>query len=259
MRLHVKEFDGPRDRTLLVVHGGPDWDHSYLVEPLDRLAGERRLLFPDLRGCGRSPVADPLTPDAMVADLVELIGSSPVDVLGFSYGGLIAQRLAIRHPGLVRRLIVASSSVLPVPQGAFDGWDEAERRRQAHPSVWDTSPLEGAELTRAEAFATAPLNVWRRESLPAYLERLERVTFTASYLEPYRSGRFPSARCPDPVERLRGVPLFLLHGRQDMIFPVSLVGRTPCAEAVILEEAGHMAHVDQPEAWLAAVRGFLAW
>ncbi|MEU4548225.1 alpha/beta fold hydrolase [Nonomuraea dietziae] len=54
MRLHVKEF-GPRDRTLLIVHGGPDWDHSYLVEPLDRLAGERRLLFPDLRGCGRSP------------------------------------------------------------------------------------------------------------------------------------------------------------------------------------------------------------
>jgi pimeloyl-ACP methyl ester carboxylesterase len=60
------------------------------------------------------------------------------------------------------------------------------------------------------------------------------------------------------VERLRGVPLFLLHGRQDMIFPVSLVGRTPCAEAMILEEAGHMAHVDQPEAWLAAVRGLLA-
>ncbi|MET9344699.1 alpha/beta hydrolase [Nonomuraea sp. NPDC003804] len=76
MRLHVRKFEGPADRTLLVVHGGPDWDHSYLVEPLDRLAGEYRLLFPDLRGCGRSPVAEPLTPDAMVDDLAELVGSA---------------------------------------------------------------------------------------------------------------------------------------------------------------------------------------
>ncbi|MET8863418.1 alpha/beta hydrolase [Nonomuraea sp. NPDC004580] len=158
MRLHVREFDGPAERTLLVIHGGPDWDHSYLVEPLNRLAGEHRLLFPDLRGCGRSPVAEPLTPDAMVADLVELIGASPVDVLGFSYGGLIAQRLAIQAPGLVRRLIVASSSVLPVPADAFEGWEEYERR----------------------------------------------------------------------------------------------------SAAVVLEEAGHMAHIDQPEAWLDAVRRFLA-
>ncbi|GAA2399589.1 hypothetical protein GCM10010404_66760 [Nonomuraea africana] len=258
MRLHVKEFAGPPDSTLLVVHGGPDWDHSYLVEPLDRLAGERRLLFPDLRGCGRSPAAEPLTPDAMVADLVELIGSSPVDVLGFSYGGLIAQRLAVQAPGLVRRLIVASSSVLPVPPDAFAGWAEYERRAKAHPSVWDTSPLDGPALTRAEAFAAAPLNVWNQELLTAYLERLERVRFTASYLEPYRSGRFPSARYPDPVERLRGLPLFLLHARQDMIFPATLAGRTPCTGAVILEEAGHMAHIDQPDAWLAAVSGFLA-
>ncbi|MGV9310211.1 alpha/beta fold hydrolase [Nonomuraea sp. NPDC003727] len=50
---------------------------------------------------------------------------------------------------------------------------------------------------------------------------------------------------------------FLLHGRQDMTFPSSLVAATPCAEAVVLAEAGHMAHIDQPEAWLAAVRRFL--
>ncbi|MGW4477014.1 alpha/beta fold hydrolase [Nonomuraea sp. NPDC004354] len=42
-----------------------------------------------------------------------------------------------------------------------------------------------------------------------------------------------------------------------MTFPSSLVAATPCAEAVILAEAGHMAHIDQPEDWLAAVRRFL--
>ncbi|MEV0236373.1 alpha/beta hydrolase [Nonomuraea sp. NPDC050786] len=257
MRLYVREFDGSAERTLLVIHGGPDWDHSYLLEPLRELAGERRLLFPDLRGCGRSPAVDPLTPDAMVADLVELIGSSPVDVLGFSYGGLIAQRLAIQAPHLVRRLIVASSSVLPVPADAFDGWEEYERRTAAHPSLWDNSVLDGAELVRAEAFRTAPLNVWREQSLAEYHRRLERVVFTGTYLKAWREGRFPSARCPDAVERLSGIPLFLLHGRYDMTFPASLVSLTPCTDAVVLDEAGHMAHIDQPEAWLAAVSRFL--
>ncbi|MGW4408626.1 alpha/beta fold hydrolase [Nonomuraea sp. NPDC004702] len=258
MRLYVREFDGSSDRTLLVIHGGPDWDHSYLVEPLRMLAGEHRLLFPDLRGCGRSAAAEPLTPDAMVANLVELIGASQVDVLGFSYGGLIAQRLAIQAPHLVRRLIVASSSVLPVPADAFEGWEEYERRYAAYPSIWDTSPLEGAELTRAEAFATAPLNVWRQESLAEYVRRLEQVTFTSSYLRAWREGRLPSARHPDAVERLSGIPLFLLQGRYDMTFPASLVALTPCTDAVVLDEAGHMAHVDQPGAWLAAVTRFLA-
>lgn len=45
---------GPAWQTLLVIHGGPDWDHTYLREPLDRLGGGYRVVLPDLRGCGRS-------------------------------------------------------------------------------------------------------------------------------------------------------------------------------------------------------------
>ncbi|MDP9860857.1 MULTISPECIES: alpha/beta fold hydrolase [Streptosporangium] len=160
--LFTREVEGSAERTLLVVHGGPDWDHSYLVEPLIRLAGRHRLVFPDLRGCGRSPKGDlEYTPDAIVADLLALIGGSAVDVLGFSYGGL------------------------------------------------------------------------------------------------------PSPRLPDGPRRLAalGVPMLLLHGRQDMVFPAALAARAerliPSATARVLEEAGHMAHIDQPDRWLAEVQGFL--
>ncbi|MCK1813989.1 hypothetical protein MTQ13_06820 [Streptomyces sp. XM4011] len=41
VELYLASTAGPSDRTLLVLHGGPDWDHSYLREPLDRLAGSR--------------------------------------------------------------------------------------------------------------------------------------------------------------------------------------------------------------------------
>lgn len=111
------------DRSLLVVHGGPDWDHSYLREPLGDLAGVRRLLLPDLRGCGRSArglVLEAYHPDAVVRDLVavfDAFGVGRADVLGFSFGGLLAQRLALTVPARVGRLIIASSSVVPVPGG----------------------------------------------------------------------------------------------------------------------------------------------
>src|SRR5207248_11657707 len=64
------------ERTLLVVHGGPDWDHSYLREPLSQLAGSHRVVMPDLRGCGRSTSGLPdewYTPDAEVSDLLALV------------------------------------------------------------------------------------------------------------------------------------------------------------------------------------------
>ena len=67
---------GPADRTLLVVHGGPDWDGSYLRQPLGELALDHRVVIPDLRGCGRSSSGlgvDAYTPDAVVADLRTLV------------------------------------------------------------------------------------------------------------------------------------------------------------------------------------------
>ena len=142
VELFVAQPPGPAERTLLVIHGGPDWDHTYLREPLAELAGRHRVVLPDLRGCGRSTRGlgdDRYTPAAATADLVALLdalGTPQVDVLGFSYGGLIAQRLALAAPERVRRLIVASSSVLPVPPDAFDGWHEREERRAPEAAVW---------------------------------------------------------------------------------------------------------------------------
>ena len=55
VELFVAERDqNAGDRPLLILHGGPDWDHSYLREPLLQLAPAWRLVFVDLRGCGRS-------------------------------------------------------------------------------------------------------------------------------------------------------------------------------------------------------------
>jgi pimeloyl-ACP methyl ester carboxylesterase len=270
VELFVAQTAGPVDRTLLVIHGGPDWDHTYLREPLTELAGRHRLVLPDLRGCGRSThglTDDQYTPALATADLVALLdsfGTPQVDVLGFSYGGLIAQRLVLAAPERVRRLIVASSSVLPVPPDAFDGWPEREERRDGADAVWSDPSLSGPELTRAAAVAGAEADIWRLEILPSYLDRLAGVHFSAEWMRSWKAGTLPTARHEDAAQRLAAldIPLLLLHGRQDMTFPVALVEDTtkviPSARAVVIEEAGHMAHVDQPRAWLDAVADFLS-
>lgn len=269
VRLFTAASAGPSERTLLVIHGGPDWDHSYLREPLIKLADTVHLLFADLRGCGRSTIGLPdgaYTPDAAVADLLALLDALHVEranVLGFSYGGLLAQRLALAAPRRVRRLIIASSSIPPVPDDAYEHWPEVAQLQAAGDAVWADDPKPSRELTRADAFAGVPANVWRPEARPEYRRRLERVRFTAEWARSWIEGNLPPARPEDSLQRLGalGLPILLLHGRQDMTFPAALAEQAADsiarARAVILEQAGHMAHIDQPEQWLAAVIDFL--
>ena len=270
VELFVAETPVPAGNALLVIHGGPDWDHTYLREPLGRLAGRHRGILPDLRGCGRSSLGladSQYTPVAAADDLAALLdalGIGQADVLGFSYGGLIAQQLTLAAPGRVRRLVIASSSILPVPPDAFDGWHERTRRRAAAAAVWSDPTLSGPELTRAAAIASAHADIWRPQALPGYLDRLAGVHFTAEWLRPFRAGTLPDARPRNAARRLAalGLPTLLLHGRQDMTFPARLAEDAaeliPSAHAAVIEEAGHMTHVDQPGAWLDALTDFLS-
>jgi pimeloyl-ACP methyl ester carboxylesterase len=255
--LFVARTAGSAGTPLLVVHGGPDWDHTYLRDPLCRLPD---VVLPDLRGCGRSTRGLPserYTWDAVVADLLALLdglGIARTDVLGFSTGGLIAQRLVLAAPHRFRRLVVASSSVVPVPPDAF-----AYRPERA-----ETPPgLEGSEANRADAIAAAAVDVWQEEARPDYLSRVAAIRFSGEWWRPWKAGTLPPVRVPDAERRLAdlGLPMLLLHGRQDMTFPAVLAeqaaARNPAAKAVIIEDAGHMTHIDQPNAWLVALTEFL--
>ncbi|HEX7305757.1 alpha/beta hydrolase [Lentzea sp.] len=257
--------EGAGDRTLLAIHGGPDWDHSYLRDPLHRLE-DRRLLMPDLRGCGRSGRVPEYHPDGVVDDLVRVLdafGVERADVLGHSYGGMLAQRFAISHPSRVRSLIVSGSSVLPVPPDAFDGWVERDEILARQEDPWQREDLTPEECVRAEAFAAALANIWRAEAMAEYLRRLDEVRFGGDWVRQLQSGTLVSPRIPDAAQRIAelGIPVLLVHGRYDMTFPVQLVEPTleavPEACAVVLEDAGHMVHVDEPDGYLRAVGEFL--
>lgn len=260
---------GPSEGVpLLVVHGGPDWDHSYLRHPLDGL--ERPVHLPDLRGCGRSTRGSGpsgYTFAAAAEDLLLLadrFGWDRFDLLGFSTGGQIAQRVLLSAPDRVRRTVVASSTLWPVTDDDFGPWPEREARRVAESRVWAESTATGADLVRAAAVAGAPANVYRRDRIPTYLGLLSGIRWSAEWANVWRAGLLDSPGPENGPERLRrlGAPMLFLHGRQDMVFPVAFAERAaaelPGARAVVLEGAGHMAHVDRPGAWLRALSAFLS-
>jgi pimeloyl-ACP methyl ester carboxylesterase len=269
VELFVAQSDGSSEHALLVVHGGPDWDHTYLRDPLVRLGGRCRLIMPDIRGCGRSTAGLPATcytPDAVVSDLLSLLdalGLDTVSVLGFSYGGLLAQRLVARAPGRFRKLIIASSSIYPVPGDAYDYWPDRSDREAARLCAWASDQMDGPAQVRAAAIAGAQSDVWKQDRLDVYLDRLSEVRFGAEWLRPWRAGILPNAGLENAEHVLAeiGIPILFLHGSHDTTAPVSLAtraaGQIDSAQLVIIDGAGHMTHVDEPGQWIAALESFL--
>jgi pimeloyl-ACP methyl ester carboxylesterase len=107
------------------------------------LAGARQVIAVELQGHGHTADVDrPLSYEQMaddVAGLIRHLGVERADVFGYSMGGGAALQLAIRHPELLRKLVVASTS------STSDG---------AHPEVW-----EGIEQITPELFAGTPWKV----------------------------------------------------------------------------------------------------
>ena len=97
---------------LLILHGG--FGSMEMFAPvLGRLAAGRQVIAVDLYGHGRTALTDrPIDPIAIgddMASVVRALGYQQVDVLGFSFGGMVAFRLAVQHPDVVGKLILASA------------------------------------------------------------------------------------------------------------------------------------------------------
>ena len=180
-------------QPLVVLHG------AYMTidamgEVVPELARSRQVIAVELQGHGRTADIDrPLTYEQMaddVAALIEHLEIEKADVFGFSMGGGVALQVAIRHPEVVRRLVVASASY------TSDGMhpELLEMIPSITPEAFAGSPIEEDYLR------TAP-NPDDFSTLVAKLKRLD--------MEPFAW----------PPEDVRGIsaPTLLIIGDSDAI------------------------------------------
>lgn len=105
----------------MLIHGlgssGDDW--AFQIPPL---AERHRLIVPDLRGCGASPVgAGPVSIAGFAADLWQVLDAmdiAQIDIAGFSMGGAVALEMALQQPDRVPKLTTINS----LPSYRVDHW-----------------------------------------------------------------------------------------------------------------------------------------
>jgi proline iminopeptidase len=130
--LFLRAVSSRRGRTALLLHGGPAISHEYL-RPLETLASDAlRVVSFDQRGTGRSsaPPDGRHDFDAHADDIEavrEALGTEQLDLVGHSWGGLLAIAYAIKYPAHVRSLVLIDA-VPPTTQDKNAGfWYLSER------------------------------------------------------------------------------------------------------------------------------------
>jgi len=101
---------------IIVIHGGPDFDHTYLLPDMDRLADSYRLIYYDQRGRGKSQGElrlEDVRIDQYIEDLEALrnhLGLETVAVLGHSWGGHVAMHYALQRPDRVSHMVLMNTA-----------------------------------------------------------------------------------------------------------------------------------------------------
>ena len=258
--------DGP---PIVVLHGGPEFDHRYLLPELDAMASSFRLVYYDQRGRGRS--ANGVRPgDVTIASEIEDVdavrchfGLERIAVLGHSWGGLLALEYAVRRPGRVLHLILLNTA--PASRAEAIRLREEIRARRAPGEAEAMEALAaGDRFGRGDLDAEAEyyrlhfrVALRRPEPLDELVGRL-RATFTPEtvllaraiehrlYEDTWASHGYDL----HPALRRLEVPTLVLHGADDFI-PVEVAAciaeSIPRAQLTVLPDCGHFSYLERPQ------------
>lgn len=258
---------------LLTLHGGPGAGHDYL-EPLEALAVDRPVIFYDQLGCGKSdrPDARPLwTIERFAAEIDEVraaLGLKTIHLLGQSWGGWLAVEYLARKPKGLKSCVLASTSAsIPLFARECDrliaGLPKAMQRALAeHGASGDYShPDYQAAMKEFYARHLCRLKPW-----PACLERsvvnLDGNQVYDTINGPNEFTTIGNLRYWDRTASLATVktPVLITCGRYDELGPVcarAMKAKLQNARMKVFRNSAHVAHIEEPEAYRAAVARFL--
>lgn len=249
--------DGP---PVVLLHGQGGFAGMWLPV-IPALVATHRVIAPDLPGLGASETPDgPLSADAVLAWLGELIErtcTAPPVLVGISLGGMIAARFAADHGDRLAGLVLADTGGLAGRVRLAPGVLLALIRHSVRPSE-----RSAAGFLRKVSFDTERLRQRmgaRWEPFSAYsLDRARTPSVRRANRSLLRELGLPAIP-PEVLARIR-VPTTLIWGRHDRVMPLRTAeeaSRRYGWPLHVIEEAGHIAPGDQPQAFVAALRGAL--
>lgn len=249
--------------TLILLHGGPGYDHSSFKPIFSQLADIAQVVYVDHRGHGRSsprPREEWLL-DTFADDVVRLcdaLGITKPIVLGQSFGGFCAQRYLARHPAHPAKVILSSTSHhmgLARKLAMFESLG-GEPARAAAEAFW-TDPGE-ATWALYQQLCTPLYNT----QPPADPDARARTRFNTSILFASASGEQRSMQLLPGLARVQ-CPVLVMAGEQDPVTPladaqeIAAAIPPPWGRLVTFANAGHGAWRDEPAAAMALIREFV--
>lgn len=265
----VADGDHMVDRPVLfLLHGGPGGDHAPFKTSHAALTDFAQLVYVDHRGCGRSARGSPsdYTLDNNIDDLDALrehLGLARINLLGSSYGGMVAIGYALRYPNRLANLILVCTAA------SYRFIGDAKRHVEQHGSaeqirvcrrLWDGN-FESLDQLREYYEVMSPMysTTFKSDEFAAGWNRGRRS------FEALNRGFGDFLRTFDFTERLSEIrcPTLVIGAAHDWIcaphHSQSIAEQIPRAHLKIFAKSGHSVASDENEAYLQALRGFLIY
>jgi proline iminopeptidase len=251
---------------VIVVNGGPGLSHIYMVQNdvWDRLSKGRQIIFYDQRGTGASKLLKSDASQTMAAQVADLdavrdhLHLPTVDLVGDSYGGLIAMAYTAAHPEHVHKLILSDS--------AAPAWkDIVHLFPQVFPDKLESQPGPKNPAAPTEAESQQGLRdhfallFYSEEKRDVYLARAKDLGSTPATAAAVRNAttnldltaELPKFHCPTLV----------ITGRYDMnVAPLTawkICKAIPGAKFIAFEKSGHLPSYEEPDKYVQTVNEFL--
>ncbi len=266
---------------IFFIAGGPGGTH-YGLRWFDSLSTTNTLVYYDAFGRGKSDTAKNVTEYSLQRDIEDLeglrkaMGFSTINILGHSYGGLVAQGYAIKYPENVHHLILANSfhsylmwqencdnSNHEIKTNYPEVWEElmivreqgAVSSDQIHQDIYDRVPYGFLYAYNPEHFKRSG-----RKPYPYPTNKklyYQMVGKDGDFLVTSDIGNFDFRKQLKDLE----MPILIYGGRYDRVavpwMMVQFKMYCPQAEFVMFERSGHNPQVEEREATIALIRNFL--
>lgn len=271
--LYVEVLGSAPGVPLIVVNGGPGFDHTYehaavpgTTSAWETLARKRRVVFYDQRGNGRSGALKPGQSCTLADQIDDLeavrahLGVDQIDLLGHSWGGFLVMAYAARHPAHIRHLVTVDSAAPKWGDTVFLFKDIFPEGQERADSFAFADALGDKAASDAGIREYLHWLFYSPEKRDAFVAQVPAGVYTKAVNEAidHDVQRFDL----NPEIKKFKFPTLVITGRYDINVAPSVAYKMhkaiPGSQFAVFEKSGHLPFFEEPEAFVRALEGFLA-